>query len=327
MGSEVIWVEVLARRRENVTRQRVEGDVITVGRAYDNDVVVDDPHVAPHHLRLLRSSDGSWSAEDLGTLNGTFVTGVRHDHAQLDGETLLQVGQTGIRLRSSASAVPPELPLLRIKSRWPLAILCLAAVLGLALLELWLEETGEPKLISYLMLPLSTAAVVMVWAALWSVLSRIFTGHAQYGRHLFIACAGLLVYTAYGWLARVGAFALSLPPLTAYDFVATWPILAIVCFAHLRAIGPSRLALKAVCMLLLAGLGIGVQSLSVIDTRTRSNQPTTALLTVLEPPALRLVPPQTQDAFFSAAASLKTPLDEARAKDSPSSDEDGEDGD
>ncbi|MDR2154533.1 MAG: FHA domain-containing protein [Burkholderiaceae bacterium] len=312
---EVIWIEVLARhQREVAARQRVGYPEIAIGRAYDNDIVLDDPHVAPHHLRLRLDDDGYWIAQDLGSLNGTWVDGVRREHIRLDNATTLLIGQTGIRLRSSAYPVPPEQPLLRAKPDWWLALACMVALLGLVVLQLWLNETGETKLIAYLTPPLELAVVAAGWAALWSVLSRTFAGRARYSRHLLIASVGLLALVAYEPLAQIGAFALSLPALAAYDFIALWLVLAAACFAHLLAISHARPALKAVLTLLLAGLGISIHFLSISDVRSRTNQPTTALLQSLEPPVLRLTTPQPQNAFFAVAAGLKKALDESRAQ-------------
>jgi hypothetical protein len=324
---EVIWIEVLARQRETVARQRVGGTIITIGRAYDNDVVLDDPYVAPHHVRLLCEGDGRWRAEDLGSLNGISAAGTRRAKSiVLGGDTVLRLGQTGIRVRSCEYAVPPERLLAHAaQARWFLALVCLAALLGLASLQSWLSQTGSFKLIGYLGQLVGLAVSIAVWASLWSGASRILTPRAQYGRHLFIAGAGALVFTAYNLLVEIGAFALSLPVLTAYGFVSSWLILAAVCFAHLRAIGPSRWVLKAVCMLALAGLGITLQGMAAADLRSRTGQPRTAILATLQPPALRLVLPQTQSAFLDSAARLKTSLDKARTKAlSPGSGDDGD---
>ena len=68
----MIWVEVLSRHHDVVARYRCDDDV-RIGRAYDNDVVLDDPYVAPHHLHLGRNEDGRLQADDLGTVNGLSV--------------------------------------------------------------------------------------------------------------------------------------------------------------------------------------------------------------------------------------------------------------
>ena len=68
----------------------------TIGRAADNDVVLDDPTVSNHHARL------SWSGaalviEDLSSANGTFV----------DGQAVKSVrARPGVELRCGQVAVP-----------------------------------------------------------------------------------------------------------------------------------------------------------------------------------------------------------------------------
>ena len=69
----MIWVELLSRHRDVAGRFRVERAEITIGRGYDNDVIVDDPYVAARHLRIFRDAEGRLVAEDLGSANGTFV--------------------------------------------------------------------------------------------------------------------------------------------------------------------------------------------------------------------------------------------------------------
>ena len=47
---------------------------VTVGRASDNDIVIDDPTVSRHHLVFERLAAG-WSAHDVRSTNGTRVNG------------------------------------------------------------------------------------------------------------------------------------------------------------------------------------------------------------------------------------------------------------
>ncbi len=309
----VTWIEIDdGRHRERPQRQRIDADVLTLGRAWDNDIVLDDPHVAAHHLRLLRGADGRWIAHDLGSRNGMQVEGRRGTLAQVEFErdTVLRIGHTTLRLHRGDEPVPAELPLLRGSSPWPLALGGVALVLCSSMLDLWLGETGEPKLVRYLTALLALALVIVLWTSAWAVISRIFHGHASFGRHLRIAAGGLLVYSIIDTLAGRGAFALSAPALTRYLYVVGWLVFGATCFMHLRALGSARGRLKAVAVGALAALGIATQSLKLADMRASSGQP--QILQRLGPPWLRLGGTQPQAAFFDAAGALRADLDAAR---------------
>ena len=65
----VIWVEVLSRHRDIAARHRFTGAeaTITIGRGYDNDLVLDDPYVAARHVRIRRDADGRLLATCVGS--------------------------------------------------------------------------------------------------------------------------------------------------------------------------------------------------------------------------------------------------------------------
>jgi pSer/pThr/pTyr-binding forkhead associated (FHA) protein len=60
--------------QDGVETVPLDGHQVSVGRAADNDVVVDDPAVSRHHLVFERLAAG-WSAHDVHSLNGTLVNG------------------------------------------------------------------------------------------------------------------------------------------------------------------------------------------------------------------------------------------------------------
>lgn len=59
---------------DGVATIALDGPRVAVGRAPDNDVVVDDSTASRHHLVFERLAAG-WSVRDLGSTNGTQVNG------------------------------------------------------------------------------------------------------------------------------------------------------------------------------------------------------------------------------------------------------------
>jgi len=327
LGEGAIWVEILSRQHDVLSRHRFTATPITVGRAYDNDIVVDDPHVAAHHLRIARSDEGVLVAEDLGSRNGLYLDRGRDRRSEvpLEGEHELRIGATLLRVRTAAYAVPAEQPVMRALRFWPAAIACIVGVFVLAALDLWLGETVEPKAIHYFTPLLILVIVVCVWTTGWSVVTRVFTGHARFGLHFLIAAAGLLAYSIYDQAAEIGAFAWSWTALATTSYVVAWLLLGALVFAHLLAVNRARRPLKLGIAVVLAAAGIAMQTLKQGEVRSNYGQPVT--LNRLEPPALRLVSPQREAAFFTDAAALRASLDKARTEEPSGGDGPGEDSD
>ncbi|MBF9135070.1 FHA domain-containing protein [Plantactinospora sp. S1510] len=66
-------------------------DRIRIGRAPDNDIVLDDLLVSRYHADLVRDGSG-FRVVDLGTRNGTYVNGRQVEHAVLYADDLLSFG-------------------------------------------------------------------------------------------------------------------------------------------------------------------------------------------------------------------------------------------
>lgn len=66
------YLVVKQRSRPKPELYRLDRMTIAVGREIDNDVVLQEPEVSRHHLRIVLTEDGH-TIEDLNTLNGTYV--------------------------------------------------------------------------------------------------------------------------------------------------------------------------------------------------------------------------------------------------------------
>ena len=62
------------------------GAHITLGRAPDSTIIIDDDYASSRHARIYES-EGSWVVEDLGSTNGTWI-----DRSRITTPTVLPVG-------------------------------------------------------------------------------------------------------------------------------------------------------------------------------------------------------------------------------------------
>ena len=85
------------RFEENADRRFALRTVTALGRAKDNDIVIDDPFASSNHAMIVWR-DGGWWIEDLDSHNGTFVNDERAEKAAplQDGDAI-SIGQTKLR--------------------------------------------------------------------------------------------------------------------------------------------------------------------------------------------------------------------------------------
>jgi len=312
----MIWVEVLSRHRDVAGRFRVNSTEISIGRGYDNDVIVDDPYVAAQHVRVFRDDAGQLVAEDLGSANGMYLDGSKSRSARIvvDGTRPIRIGQTFVRIRELGHAVERER--LAGTERSMLQIL-LAVVLGLAslglgALNIWFIQTAEPHLSDYLTPSLTLIGFGLAWVGVWALLSRLFSGRSHFLRHLLIAEAGLLAFWIYGEFAEFAAFALTWSMAFTYVYVAAWLVLALMCFQHLREVGRTHIVAKGVVVGALLVIAVAVQTLQRSEAFANSGRRNVSQ--VLMPPGLRMVPLRDEAAFLDDIAKLKSKLDDDRAQ-------------
>lgn len=77
---------------------------ISVGRAPDADISLNDGTLSGHHLTLARLSDGRWTIEDLGSTNGTTVEGLTlkvGDRMPLRNGSVIKAGQVTLSFQTA----------------------------------------------------------------------------------------------------------------------------------------------------------------------------------------------------------------------------------
>ncbi|MFZ0964059.1 MAG: FHA domain-containing protein [Terriglobia bacterium] len=89
----------------------VSGDPVTIGRSPQGDIFIDNPAVSFHHARIF-SQAGVYYLQDLDSLNGTFLNGVRITQAPLTYGDVITVGKHAVRFSRDPAGVraPPPAP-------------------------------------------------------------------------------------------------------------------------------------------------------------------------------------------------------------------------
>ncbi len=302
---------------------------VVVGRGLDCDLVLDDPYVAPVHLRMDRpaGTQGLVSVDVMDTLNGAALQRRRYsrgDRFDWQGEVAIEIGRTRVSLRLADVSVAQELPL----PRFPWRIVALTAVLLLLVLATslglaWLNASDLSKYLKAV--PGTLLGVVTalgVWCGLWAVANKVFAGRLQFWCHVRIASVLYVAVEAIGGVSNLLAFSFSWESFARFDYLAFLVATAGGIYAHLAAVLPKRRTglawAVAAAVILGAPAWLGSQWLE--NMRLSSN----LYMSSVFPPNLRVADAVPVSQFLQEAQSLRERLDR-RLDDDDYSDDDTQD--
>ncbi len=261
---------------------------LTLGRAMDNDVVIDDPHLAPHHARLDTDEEGRVRLVPLPSLNGVQVDGraVTAEQVLPAGGAALQLGATRLRLRLPGEVLAPEAPM-------PAALGGLARplLMGLAMWLLlvaghWIALDPGSDFNAWLPLLAGLPAVLAAWCAVWALMSKLFQHRFDFVGHLRLVLPWLLAMTVAGYLLPQLAAALALPALWMLDGPVQALLAALLLRAHLAHVLQQH---RRAVDITLGALVLAAGSLSLAGTwRTSRSLSPAPYMSTLPMPALRL---------------------------------------
>jgi hypothetical protein len=292
---------------------------LRVGRALDNDLVLDDPHAAPHHFSVAPDAEGVPTLQVGDSVNGLQAGG----RLLRTGERLpvgdlplpLALGRLQLRLRLASQVLPPEQPLIAVST--PAATLLQLAALVLAALavlvfDVWLESQPDLFVRGLATQAIKLTAGLLAWSGLWTLLSKVFTHSGHFGWHLRVVLLALLAWQAVAAGCALLAFSLGWAWATDYGFVLTYLIVGAMLYFHLQAVEPAHpkrtraLALASVITGIALSLWFNLQNTDRVGTELYMNH--------LFPPALRLARPVDTATFLQGVEGLQPALDEKAKK-------------
>lgn len=287
---------------------------LRVGRALDNDLVLDDPHTAAHHFSVAPDEGGQLMLQVGDSRNG-----LRCDAVQLaagaraavgERPPLLVAGRTTLRLRLASHALAPEQPLLaqRALTQGLATLGALAlAVIAVLVFNDYLDNDPDNFARSLGTLAVTALGAGLGWAGLWTLLSKVFTRQGHFGWHVRVMLMAVLTWELVSNGAALLAFSLSWPWLTDFSFIAAYAILGATLYFHLQAVEPHHPRRTRGFALAAAAMGIG---LSLWFNDQASDRLGSELyMNHLFPPALRLAQPVDTEHFMQGVQALQPRLD------------------
>ncbi|WP_160152494.1 FHA domain-containing protein [Microbulbifer sp. ALW1] len=218
-------IEEISRAHRVDTRYRMEEDRATLGRCYDNAVMVQDPHVDPVHAEVVKDEDGCYLLRDLNSLNGIRLLGNFRDKSVkptairehlIESGDEIQIGKSRLRFIDTDMSVAPAVPLHsaetvfdRVATPLVATLLCLL-VAGFSLWMTYLGTTGKFEWTTVVEVLTNTITGLLVYAAAWAFIGKVVKHEAHFLAHLSIAAVAALGYAAWQWFGTLLNFNFSL---------------------------------------------------------------------------------------------------------------------
>jgi hypothetical protein len=267
---------------------------LRIGRALDNDIVLDDPHVAPHHALLGPDEGGQVQLTLLPSTNGVLLDGQRHaapGRWPLTGAgAVLQLGGTRLRVRLRGEVLAAERPLASAAARGAV----LPKAQGAALLLLALAETGvalDPGADATAWLPVLVGlpALLGAWCGLWALLSKLFQHRFDFTGHLRVALPWMVGIQLTDLLLPQAAAALAWPWLWYLSSVLLALQGAAMVHGHLRLLLPQHT--RAVAATVIAATLAGSVVSLILTQRSSDSFSRAPYMSTLPLPALHVARP------------------------------------
>jgi pSer/pThr/pTyr-binding forkhead associated (FHA) protein len=304
-------IEVLNRSGQVLQRVAYNGERLIVGRAFDNDIIIGDPYICPHHLEIQLHEDKFW-VRDLGSVNGSYLDSRsrRIDEAELPHGKVLHMGHSQLRYQPADMPVAETwfdtarhglMPVLG--EPWALVVsvfLAVGALLADTLLET-IEDLSLGLLANELFYPLMG---LLLWAGFWSLLNRIIAHRANLPVHLTIVSLGVVALFVLGHGVEIFAFAFGLDNFVQLGMtLERMIVLSLMLYAHLRFASHVRFWTGAAMAGVASMLLIGTPTASELLSNDRfSSLP--ELDPLLKPPVFQLRQGVSTEEFFQESRSL-----------------------
>lgn len=305
-------IEVMEMGQHRSYVARIAGREATIGRGWNNDLVIRDPLVDAEHLRLYTDDDGQLMVEDLGSRNGSRLGGQYFSQAvPVPLGKALRIGHSTLIVHDANEPVekaqrrPQFEPLIeRMQLPW---VACVALLFALA--SAYFSGLFAPDLSIDADDRWSRAFAfglgLIVWAAIWGSVARLLRHEVAFWGHLTLVSLTtslvLLGYMLISWLS-FNLLSLTLKNY-GFEFLFTlalfgWCILA---FDMTTRFKPLKRSLVSVAV---TGAALILLFVSPVGGGPEQDPRRPPMVNITQPPSRLIASEKSIDEFLSGAAHL-----------------------
>jgi len=319
-------VEQLGTTNNVLERQKFDSTTVSLGRAFDNDVILSDEHVDANHARLTFDEDGRLWLEDLGSVNG--IRRPRHkahiDRTQVRSGGVFLMGRSRVRIYLGTHPVAPavRIRLSEVFLLWlgkpqvtvMLGLLFLAA----KVLETWLSTIGEFRWSQVIERNLGEVLTFLALAVGVYFLSVLFRRGGNFLAHLSLLILVFLLSSLLEFSMGVALFNASdrwYPTLEWMDAARGYLMLFVYLWSILYLAFHTPLLRRTLVSSVVVAVIVGVNNLPEDESvRNFVNQQTFPLKRNWLPPSLLLIRPVEAPEFRESLQELQQTLEDKRAE-------------
>jgi hypothetical protein len=194
-------------------RYRFDRPAATIGRAFDNDIIVHDPYVDAHHLRITNDLHGL-AVENLSEEGYTTIAHKESHEPRtpLASGTAIEIGKTHLRVFSTTHKVAPVLKFERVDRIFTVLTrpgMVAFLTLGYVLVDYgnnYLSRFSETTLAANALGIITSLMPAVAWAAFWALISRISRGEPRFFHHWVAVVIALIMVIVFDRIGQVFAF-------------------------------------------------------------------------------------------------------------------------
>lgn len=309
------YIEVLDGKGAVSERVAIESFPIRIGRAYTNHVILGDPYICPMHLEIAPDDRGRLIARDLESINGLRAEArdAPAPSLEIQSGSPFRIGHTQLRYRAVDHPMAPTLVDRESKRVWlnspSTAVAVGAAVFLLLCLDAYLTTIERATVAAIVTEPLTTFAMLLVWAGLWALASRVVVSRSHFPQHVTIACGAIVGFFLLGffseWLEFLWPF---IPALWIAGLFGSAVVMAALVYGHLKFASTLRRRSRLWAALSVSAAIAGVSAISDFAGRSKFSN-VMEFTGIVKPIDAAWLPTSSIDEFIDRSQKLKQELD------------------